>query len=113
MTDLACAACAAPEDAILVNDRSAYACSKGHHHEGVERLPRAIVSRTKTGDVCIVLDEHRQVGPAELQSNRLGDIHSVPSREVRRTRDGRSFPVDRKSTRLNSSHVAISYAVFC
>src|SRR5439155_12707262 len=24
-----------------------------------------------------------------------------------------SVPVDRKSTRLNSSHVAISYAVFC
>src|SRR5437870_9265332 len=23
------------------------------------------------------------------------------------------FPTDRKSTRLNSSHVAISYAVFC
>src|SRR6266508_5793712 len=37
------------------------------------------------------------------------------------TRDGRpgggpmsqSLPPDRKSTRLNSSHVAISYAVFC
>src|SRR5690625_5842237 len=26
---------------------------------------------------------------------------------------GRQFGVDRKSTRLNSSHVAISYAVFC
>src|SRR5690625_7051944 len=25
----------------------------------------------------------------------------------------RALPVDRKSTRLNSSHVAISYAVFC
>src|SRR5438067_3844572 len=25
----------------------------------------------------------------------------------------RLFPVDRKSTRLNSSHVSISYAVFC
>src|SRR5690625_5600993 len=25
----------------------------------------------------------------------------------------RQFPPDRKSTRLNSSHVAISYAVFC
>src|SRR5271166_6990704 len=25
----------------------------------------------------------------------------------------RAWPVDRKSTRLNSSHVAISYAVFC
>src|SRR5690625_1349269 len=23
------------------------------------------------------------------------------------------YPIDRKSTRLNSSHVAISYAVFC
>src|SRR5690606_40547215 len=27
--------------------------------------------------------------------------------------DGRKIPVDRKSTRLNSSHVKISYAVFC
>src|SRR5437660_7221938 len=26
---------------------------------------------------------------------------------------GGTFTVDRKSTRLNSSHVAISYAVFC
>src|SRR5437899_3427572 len=28
-------------------------------------------------------------------------------------RDGRPFRVDRKSTRLNSSHLGISYAVFC
>src|SRR5688572_31525529 len=27
--------------------------------------------------------------------------------------DGRSFNLDRKSTRLNSSHSQISYAVFC
>src|SRR5207253_8801488 len=27
--------------------------------------------------------------------------------------NGLSNPIDRKSTRLNSSHVAISYAVFC
>src|SRR5690625_6336166 len=27
--------------------------------------------------------------------------------------DGEFLPQDRKSTRLNSSHVAISYAVFC
>src|SRR5690349_22119861 len=31
-------------------------------------------------------------------------------RSARRARDGRA---DRKSTRLNSSHVEISYAVFC
>src|SRR3712207_8343351 len=28
-------------------------------------------------------------------------------------RDGRAFKEDRKSTRLNSSHANISYAVFC
>src|SRR5256885_5999477 len=28
-------------------------------------------------------------------------------------RDRRSFRLDRKSTRLNSSHLVISYAVFC
>src|SRR5256885_5526312 len=28
-------------------------------------------------------------------------------------RDGESQPGDRKSTRLNSSHLVISYAVFC
>src|SRR5207253_9892421 len=31
----------------------------------------------------------------------------------RATRSARLAPGDRKSTRLNSSHVAISYAVFC
>src|SRR5438034_1756524 len=29
------------------------------------------------------------------------------------TLERRRFPVDRKSTRLNSSHTVISYAVFC
>src|SRR5690606_41296182 len=32
---------------------------------------------------------------------------------ARRTGAGRSTPPDRKSTRLNSSHVKTSYAVFC
>src|SRR5207253_10944939 len=36
---------------------------------------------------------------------------SVPS--VGRDRRAAGVPTDRKSTRLNSSHVAISYAVFC
>src|SRR5690625_6414692 len=34
-------------------------------------------------------------------------------RPIRRSSRRRSFEQDRKSTRLNSSHVAISYAVFC
>src|SRR2546422_11652212 len=36
---------------------------------------------------------------------------AVCPRPVRRIRD--DFPTDRKSTRLNSSHGYISYAVFC
>src|SRR5437899_7641081 len=32
---------------------------------------------------------------------------------VPRGTDGRTIGVDRKSTRLNSSHLGISYAVFC
>src|SRR5439155_3179787 len=51
------------------------------------------------------------------------DDHSAPARRAAQERAGRA-PVrapgvhdpregDRKSTRLNSSHVAISYAVFC
>src|SRR5215510_16233940 len=46
-------------------------------------------------------------------------IFRPPGRPRRRDRDpGRPIasirqPQDRKSTRLNSSHVAISYAVFC
>src|SRR5215510_16228381 len=39
------------------------------------------------------------------------DDHQLPRRHRRRRRSG--LFRDRKSTRLNSSHVAISYAVFC
>src|SRR5690625_5446376 len=41
---------------------------------------------------------------------RTPDFYSTMSAEVR---DRWRQPGDRKSTRLNSSHVAISYAVFC
>src|SRR5690625_6772779 len=33
--------------------------------------------------------------------------------DVDRVRETDEYAIDRKSTRLNSSHVAISYAVFC
>src|SRR5437667_6613033 len=51
--------------------------------------------------------EGRRTGPAEVVA--LGPSH------LRITvREGRNRQVrDRKSTRLNSSHITISYAVFC
>src|SRR3989454_2587865 len=44
--------------------------------------------------------------------------HRAPRPEASRTiaasdSDTPSIPIDRKSTRLNSSHLVISYAVFC
>src|SRR5690625_6743192 len=41
----------------------------------------------------------------------ISDVHLVPSQH--RKRDWIRALADRKSTRLNSSHVATSYAVFC
>src|SRR5438067_8594911 len=45
----------------------------------------------------------------------VGDCPSAPGLRRGRARPGtgRREPRDRKSTRLNSSHVSISYAVFC
>src|SRR5690606_41206383 len=43
-------------------------------------------------------------------SERVGD---VPADEVAKADVPQAFAEDRKSTRLNSSHVKISYAVFC
>src|SRR3712207_7642616 len=40
-------------------------------------------------------------------------IHRADPIEVRRSVRGRVIERDRKSTRLNSSHANISYAVFC
>src|SRR5690625_2131611 len=44
--------------------------------------------------------------------NFLSALYTTASAEGRGSNDG-DYMKDRKSTRLNSSHVAISYAVFC
>src|SRR5207249_11704568 len=42
----------------------------------------------------------------------VGSLHQYGIRP-QRSGSSETSPVDRKSTRLNSSHVSISYAVFC
>src|SRR5207253_3594820 len=56
------------------------------------------------GDVTIVL--HRGAG-AYICGEESALLESLEGKR------GQPRPRDRKSTRLNSSHVAISYAVFC
>src|SRR5437868_7972772 len=52
--------------------------------------------------------------PASAEVERMGVERTVLADfGRRRDRRGQDTRVDRKSTRLNSSHVSISYAVFC
>src|SRR5260221_7127615 len=54
--------------------------------------------------------------PLELDKRPAGQYVDVPRLDVRsgrRPSRGGQHALDRKSTRLNSSHTVISYAVFC
>src|SRR5207249_8175496 len=83
------------------------------------------------GDVIVVLEQLPQAGRA-VPGERVFDVDRAPqavhvARRIRSRdappagprlprvleRGGELFLIDRKSTRLNSSHVSISYAVFC
>src|SRR5207253_4818832 len=55
-------------------------------------------ARQRLGDLEAVVDEALR----QIVRSLVGDLEPLPRLER-----------DRKSTRLNSSHVAISYAVFC
>src|SRR5699024_11944109 len=71
---------------------------------GVKREARPLDER---GDFCYTERKERKGGDVFVP-----DLICVPRQE----QDGKpELPVisDRKSTRLNSSHVSISYAVFC
>src|SRR5699024_12595292 len=59
------------------------------------------------------VDHPLHLGAAALRHHRLRLRPQVAPR-LRRVHEARQrAPRDRKSTRLNSSHVSISYAVFC
>src|SRR5256885_8409419 len=52
----------------------------------------------------IVAEGAVAVNLAEVRKDRFDEVHGIRALRV---------PRDRKSTRLNSSHLVISYAVFC
>src|SRR5438477_6873459 len=49
----------------------------------------------------------------EEEDRERDEENGNPVHGDRRVREGKRFGRDRKSTRLNSSHMSISYAVFC
>src|SRR6266508_5259389 len=94
---------------------------QGHHPDGMNLAWRTTRgARTVAAPAPGVL---RPVGCQQGVSNRPLRAHARPCGEapdgptdlVRRDVSGGAIRscVDRKSTRLNSSHVAIAYAVFC
>src|SRR5690349_23641390 len=57
------------------------------------------------------LPQHVHAADASHRRRHVGGLHLLL--ESRPTLEGGARQRDRKSTRLNSSHVEISYAVFC
>src|SRR5689334_23914257 len=55
---------------------------------------------------------HHDCGPNHLGRNGELERPDLPEQDHRPTRE-HDLRLDRKSTRLNSSHSSISYAVFC
>src|SRR5256885_13175326 len=66
-------------------------------------VPSSFTTPRTLADADPVLKEAGLTGPAARP----------PVRANNRIRPGTKILVDRKSTRLNSSHLVISYAVFC
>src|SRR3712207_6884017 len=71
-------------------------------------------ARHRLGDHAEVLGDHRQRPELRLGgAEDVGAGAAAPAAALRGRVALRHGPVDRKSTRLNSSHANISYAVFC
>src|SRR5699024_11245949 len=56
---------------------------------------------------------HKVSTEHKVQVNFVNSEHPDYTNELKDFREKYGVPTDRKSTRLNSSHVSISYAVFC
>src|SRR5437899_6391183 len=80
-------------------------------------FPYTMLFRSRAEDLDLGADLARG-GRDQRDSNGprlLGCVEAVDPENVadRVIRVGRRVAIDRKSTRLNSSHLGISYAVFC
>src|SRR5207244_9648665 len=81
-----------------------------------DALPILVVRALQELDVHQRFFHGRRLRETEAGAFSIGRIRGpylIVARTVRRTTEPRRASRDRKSTRLNSSHQIISYAVFC
>src|SRR2546426_7393206 len=79
-----------------------------------DRLPQVKAALFRAGVTGITISRvSGHGGERELQEHYRGTNVVLEFREKVRIEMAVSEPLDRKSTRLNSSHLVISYAVFC
>src|SRR3712207_6870076 len=78
-------------------------------------FPYTTLFRSQWGRARGFFSCDRQCASVSRRSGERGEIPDevATSRSIQRTPDFRLRHADRKSTRLNSSHANISYAVFC
>src|SRR3712207_7282497 len=71
------------------------------------------VDRIDDHDAVAMVRHEEATVPVDLQRRCHVNCRGLQEARGRRSQAARSTPADRKSTRLNSSHANISYAVFC
>src|SRR5436190_12645296 len=83
-------------------------------------FPYTTLFRSALVLAVLVVDQDHHAPETEVGERVIdaGELHVLPSlhgaaRDLPCRRRSRRPPSDRKSTRLNSSHTVISYAVFC
>src|SRR5262245_43846834 len=99
-----------PHTALLVIDVQNGVVDKAHQRDGVIANINTLVDKARTEDVPVVWIQHSDDNlPRDSASWQLvPELVRHDSEPLVHKGYG-----DRKSTRLNSSHLGISYAVFC
>src|SRR5437773_2881243 len=90
----------------------------GRRVQAANRCARSLADLTGRVDQLAVVLEAARVAVRTCRGDREveredPDDQSEPSRTGLQSNSGTGIGSDRKSTRLNSSHITISYAVFC
>src|SRR3712207_7571678 len=80
----------------------------------IRRPPRSTLFPYTTLFRSLALGDHHRGGGENIEGAQRADLdHHAEGLAEQKVADEHAGLVDRKSTRLNSSHANISYAVFC